>query len=349
MVKASTPRAGTQTLNCQVLVELWLLECGIRSWLFGAPRWSSFIASVQSSTIALWAWWSMRYIQLVNKHKVAFFSGDGRQQSRYKFLQKYKYKYFWVVLEKGHSSWVQKTLTCFPITAGPLSLPSWWPTVAGEGKQEAQSLEWRPESSRSSSARIWWVRHKFPYLAVFFNQNNGNDVIKVYEMEHLNLLKTLCLEDCSFWRVSANNAFIGWSTAAVPPGWEKGTLQQRNPTRENFPNADHHWGNTLPCSALRLKAKRMEIFTFFEELIHQTELAPLHKIRDIYFWDLRLQFCTRWHGRIWICLCSLKMLQFLQKYFLTYCGRFLNEWYVNRLVFSKAPRARHSGGSRGAL
>ena len=47
-----------------------------------------------------------------------------------------------------------------------------------------------------------------PYLAVFFNQNNGNDVIKVYEMKHLNLLKTFCLEDSSFWRVSTNNAFI---------------------------------------------------------------------------------------------------------------------------------------------
>ena len=45
--------------------------------------------------------------------------------------------------------------------------------------------------------------------------------------------------------------------------------------RENFPNADHHWGNTFSW--------RMEMVNFFEELIHQTEFATLHKIRDIYF------------------------------------------------------------------
>ena len=90
-------------------------------------------------------------------YPIAFFEGDGRQQRRYK-LQKYKYKYSLVVLEKVHSSWVQKTLTCFPITTLPpfLVTDSCW--LAFQEKESKKLrvwvLGWRPESSRSSSARI---------------------------------------------------------------------------------------------------------------------------------------------------------------------------------------------------
>ena len=48
---------------------------------------------------------------------------------------------------------------------------------------------------------------KFPYLAVFFDQDNGNGVIKVYETEHLNVFKTLCLGN--IWDISENKSFIG--------------------------------------------------------------------------------------------------------------------------------------------
>ena len=63
---------------------------------------------------------------------------------------------------------------------------------------------------------------KFPYLAVFYHSfSNGNVVIKVYETEHLNVLKTLCLEDCrSRGVVSANKSvigFLGWRRHNQPP------------------------------------------------------------------------------------------------------------------------------------
>ena len=66
-------------------------------------------------------------------YPIAFFEGDGRQQRRYK-LQKYKYKYSLVVLEKVHSSWVQKTLTCFPITTLP-------PFLVTDRRRKARSSE----------------------------------------------------------------------------------------------------------------------------------------------------------------------------------------------------------------
>ena len=153
-------------------------------------------------------------IQVVNRHKVAFTVCGGLQRSSYKTSL--------VVLEAGRL----ETLACFPDwLTGPLATDSsWLAFLDRESKklsvwegdrriQEALLPGWQDDSLmlRNNMFLHHHPSMKFPYLAVFFYKQNGNHVIKVYETEHLNVLKTLCLEDCqSRVVVSFNKSVIGF-------------------------------------------------------------------------------------------------------------------------------------------